>query len=864
MEMQAKALYDSGHYEEGIELETRVLQMRAAVLGPTHPDVAVAFDNLAALYQDTGDYARAEQLLDLAWQIVAKLPPEHPYSTRIRNNQASMYDDRGDYETAKRLYQIVVALRQKLADEKPLDAALAEVCKRQSNGPDECQNQLDLAISLNDLAAVHEHEGEYDQAETLFKTARAIAELLLSTDDQFVLRLVNNIAVVYDLKGDKAQAEKLFQHVLSVRRQSLGEKHPEVALTLNNLAAFYLRTGNLQRAEESLQRALEITGETLPPDHVDTGLILSNLSALAMAKGDYIQSLSWLKQASIIQERHLALVLAIGSERQKQSYLDTLISDTNQAVTLNALFSPHDEEATNLALTTILQRKGRTLDAMSDTLSLVRRSGTLRDRSLFHQLQTVGTRLANRHVLGPPQTGSPTKWQTELTRDAAVFEQLEREMSRRSIAFRTQAQPVTVDMVRKQIPCDGVLIEFFEYLPFDPAGPTEAARWKEPHYIAYVVRSDMAIPQVVNLGPAAQIDEKIKLLRGALRNPERWDVDDLARSVGDSVMKPIRPLLGNRRHLLLSPDGMLNLVPFAVLLDERGRYLVEDYSLTYLTSGRDLLRLKEQSVHPTRPGKPIVIADPMYDMKFPDASVRRRGRYLPIAIDGNRRSVELAAMKFSSLSGARDEGTAVAKLLSNARLLTQAQATETAVKQVRGPRVLHIATHGFFDADTLSSTELKQTQVETNENPLLRAGLVFSGANHLQGGNHEDGILTGLEVAGLDLSGTKLVVLSGCETGVGDIQTGNGVYGLRRAFVLAGAESQLMTLWGVDDETTRHFMVRYYNLLKAGQGRSEALRTVQLEMLSRKGNRSRQSHPYYWAAFIQSGQWKNLAGQEIP
>jgi CHAT domain-containing protein len=125
------------------------------------------------------------------------------------------------------------------------------------------------------------------------------------------------------------------------------------------------------------------------------------------------------------------------------------------------------------------------------------------------------------------------------------------------------------------------------------------------------------------------------------------------------------------------------------------------------------------------------------------------------------------------------------------------------------------------------------------------------------GGLTDDGILTGLEVAALDLRGTKLVVLSACETGVGDVQIGEGVYGLRRALVLAGSESQVMSLWQVEDTATRDLMIGFYRRMLAGAGRADALRDAQLELIATAGRQ----HPYYWASFIQSGDWRPLRTQ---
>ncbi len=261
-----------------------------------------------------------------------------------------------------------------------------------------------------------------------------------------------------------------------------------------------------------------------------------------------------------------------------------------------------------------------------------------------------------------------------------------------------------------------------------------------------------------------------------------------------------------------------------------------------------------------------------------------------------RRSADFSQLQFSPLAGTAGEARAFKSILTNAQVLTEAQATEAALKQVAGPRILHIATHGFFLPDQPQETTGNtrglsldsQPQVVRGENPLLRSGLALAGANKRQSGVGEDGILTALEAAGLDLWGTKLVVLSACETGVGEATNGEGMYGLRRALVLAGAESELMSLWQVSDAATRDLMVEYYKRLQAGEGRSDALRQVQLKMLkggqptqptARRGLRGAKrglggdtgdksqaedrSHPFYWASFIPVGDWRSLEGKEV-
>ncbi|MGZ8842056.1 MAG: CHAT domain-containing protein, partial [Pyrinomonadaceae bacterium] len=259
-------------------------------------------------------------------------------------------------------------------------------------------------------------------------------------------------------------------------------------------------------------------------------------------------------------------------------------------------------------------------------------------------------------------------------------------------------------------------------------------------------------------------------------------------------------------------------------------------------------------------------------------------------------AIDFTALYYAPLAGTAAEAKSIGALLPQARVWTQGDATEAALKTVNRPSILHIATHGFFLSDQpqtalANGRQLVQLEVAPprgpqQENPMLRSGLILAGVNQKQSGTGEDGVLTAQEAAGLNLFGTKLVVLSACETGLGDVRNGAGVYGLRRALVLAGSETQVMSLWRVSDTATRDLMIAYYTRLQAGAGRIAAMHEVQLAMLrgtvlAKSGDapqpQGRQlvpgpaaditpkdnwRHPYYWAAFIPSGAWTTLDGKE--
>jgi CHAT domain-containing protein len=392
-----------------------------------------------------------------------------------------------------------------------------------------------------------------------------------------------------------------------------------------------------------------------------------------------------------------------------------------------------------------------------------------------------------------------------------------------------------------------------------------------PRYLAYLLAAQ-GQPKWTDLGEAAPIDRAITSWRQALRDPRQTDVKRLARVVDEKVMRPVLALaqseFGVPSRLLIAPDGLLNLVPFAALVDRKGRYLVEDYSISYLMSGRDLLR---SSVGGPNNQDTVIVADPDYGASENAIASRRRDVGLPAGLPQSAGSKSnLVQVYFPPLKGTASEARALKTILPQATVFTRGQATEAALKQLHSPGILHVATHGFFlrdqdirlvDARDLGAGTVQSVGPSNQpiENPLLRSGLALAGVNLRLGraDQGDDGVLTALEAAGLDLWGTKLVVLSACDTGVGEVKNGEGVFGLRRALSLAGSETQVMSLWPVSDLGARDFMIEYYKGLRRGEGRGDGLRRVQLEMLKGKGRR----HPFYWASFIQSGEWANLEGK---
>jgi CHAT domain-containing protein/Flp pilus assembly protein TadD len=860
---------NQGRYNEAEPLHQRSLAIREKVLGENHPDVAQSLNNLASLYRDQGRYNEAEPLIQRSLAIVEKaLGENHPHVATSLSNLAGLYSFQGRYNEAEPLYERSLAIYEKALGENHPDVATslndlallhhsqgryneAEPLYQRSLAIREKalgENHPSVATSLNNLANLYRDQGRYDEAEPLYERSLAIFEKALGESHPSVATSLNNLASLYFAQGRYSEAELLYQRSLAIYEKALGENHPSVATSLNNLANLYRDQGRYDQAEPLLQRSLAIWEKTLGENHPHVATSLSNLAVFYQVQGNTIQAINFLSRGLDEQEQNLNVLLATGSERQKQDSMKTVYNATNFAISLHIQDAPNNSEAARLALTTLLRRKGRILDVMTDNLQLLRENITPENQQLLDELATVRTELATL-IYNQPETLTEEQYRQQVANLREKSEQLEAELSRRSAEFRTISEPVTIEAVQQFIPEDAALVEFVLYDPFD-------GKADNFHYAAYILKSS-GEPQWVDLGEAEPI-HKAAFFRFTLALKDKKDAfigntDDIkqtGRKVDELLMQPIREKLGNVNHIIISPDAQLNLIPFAALVDENNRYLLETYQITYLTTGRDLIRLQLEYSHKQ---PPVIVANPDYD---------KPGEPTTVAVSNTRGINQLSRgvdMSFGALPGTAEEAKVIAPLLSDVTLLTQSQATENAVKQLQAPNILHIATHGFFlknlprvEPDNTFGfiSENSQQNTPIQENPLLRSGLAFAGFNPRESGE-DDGVLTALEVANLKLRGTKLVVLSACETGLGEIENGEGVYGLRRAFTLAGAESLLMSLWTVSDEGTKELMIKYYQRLLQNQGRSEAWRQTQLEML----NSQDYQHPYFWAAFVPVGDW---------
>jgi len=798
-----------GAYARAKPLYQRALAAYEKAGGSEHPEASYPMGNLAALYASIGEYVEAETLNKRALAIQEKkLGPEHPDTARYLMNLAVLYMDTGAYSQAEPLLRRTISVQEKIPALAPED----------------------MANSLTSLGTLYAWMDRPTQAEPLYRQAIAMFEKSLGAKHPSTAVAVANLGDLYREMGAYDRAEPLVKRSIFIREATLGQEHQLTGAAIYQLADLYYDTGAYDKAQPLYRRTLAIYEKALGPDHPRTAGAFRSLAVLHWARGESQLALSLLQRAQRIQANNAERFLLSGSEARKQEYLLTLTDHT--FLDLSFAMSTPGTAATQLGLTSVLQHKGRVLDAVSDNLARLRRSVAPVDQALLEQLADVAGQLSAL-TYGQGANLSLEQYRERLAQLSARQEQLQADLASRSRAFSREVTPVTVTNVKAAIPVNAALVEWFRYTPFDPK-KSRTARRGSPRYVAQGV------------------DALVRRWRVALADPASSDVKQHAAALSARLLAPLRIHLRGVQHILFSPDGELNLVPMAALLDESGAYLAERFDVSYLTSGRDLLRLASES---TPLANAVVVADPDYGKR--GAVSRAEPTLQP------QRSLDLdrSGLVFRPLAGTALEAQDLKALLKldEASVLLRRDASETKLKRLKAPRILHIASHGFFLSDQQLTAEVTKRRgsdsapLAPSENPLLRSGIALAAANE-RGSGDDDGILTALEATQLDLSGTELVVLSACDSGVGEVQNGEGVYGLRRALALAGAQTQITSLWKVSDDATRSLMVDYYRRLLQGEGRSEALRQVQRAMLSS----STFSHPYYWASFIPIGSWNSL------
>ncbi|MDH4033366.1 MAG: CHAT domain-containing protein, partial [candidate division Zixibacteria bacterium] len=812
-----------------------------------------ALIHLAQLYRRLGRLAEAEPLVKQALAIIGQaLGPEHPLIAQSLHQLALIYHGQG-----------------RLSEAIPLEEQALEIRKKWA-GP----AHSEVASCMNDLANYYWELGQYAQAESLQTSALTIMEEALGSLHPWVGGTMTDLARIYVSQHRYDEAGPLYQRALSILDEALGPDHPEVADGHNNLAVLLTKLDKYTEAESHFQKALTIRQKVLGNDHHLVAESLEGYSTLQRCQKSYAEALESADRAVGIRHLNFTENSSALSEPDALVYSDLMRRSTDNLLSCYLDIEASTPTTEVRVADAVISTKGQVSDAIFERQKNLVTETDSATIDLALKLKQSKHQLAELYVRGT--VGDPAGFRLRTDSLTTATRDLEAELSRRSLSYRRrqESRDISVERLVSQLPDQAVLVEYLKYNLTEPQKDSTTA-----HYLA-VVFDGTGVVNLIDMGEASQTDKLIDQYRQhmvlATQTAGLPSGDDLARyrtiavQLWARIWQPIEAYTRDKELIMIAPDGGLSLVSFAGLIDEQGQYLVEKSTVHYLSAGRDLIPLQ----HRDKPASGLfAIGAPDFDASIAQrlAGLGPRGDSGKIGTGyyGLRGSVptcsEFMWSGVSSLPLSQYEVEAIANSwrgASEERVTAYfgAQASEDRFKAMAPRhRVIHLATHGYFISAACHTDRINgSTGSYVGDHPLLLSGLFLAGANLRGGGTDstdvEDGILTAYELSSMDLTGTQLVVLSACETGLGSVQEGEGVYGLRRAFQMAGARTVISSLWAVSDRQTATFMTRLY---EAGdESIPFKLRQLQLSALSDLRSKGLSDHPVSWGPFIASGDWK--------
>lgn len=818
-----------GNYKQAEESFKKALKINIKLLGTNHPQNGYNLANQADLYIVQGKYATADKLITQAISILIKsLGESHPDVTRTINTKVGLLHKQGQYKKAEKILDQLIKNQTKILGESHPEAAM----------------------SINNLARIKYEQGQLNDAINLYFKALKINTESQGKDSILNGLILDNIGQYFMRISRFPKATQAFEKALEIRSNILGPNSPQTLITKNNLAYSYMEQGMFERSESLFQEILSFKKLRAGENPQDIAVILDNLATLYLKQGLFPKAKPLIVESLAIENEFIQKEVSLMPRRQRDIFIDSFQTGHQR----NFSLAVDDINFAKIALSMLLNRKGLLAEIEKEqslqlNLSATEQRSLQNLRQINNQISTLSLRPAERKQLERRK------------------EEMEKQIYTLLPLFRRET--ITLEQIASRLKRDSVLIEFKKYQPFDLNKPIGKS-WSNYNYMAIILTPSSSV-SVVDLGPAKLIDSAIESMVKGIEM--QWsDSTELITKVKELVMDPLKENAKFATTWFVAPDGELNRLPFTVLSnsDEKNVHSSDPMEIHLLTTGRELLELEKSSRF--KGDQILLLANPDFEVKGRAKNVEIVTHSQNIAEDAIRRSSDLReSLEWMPLPATEKEGKEIQKLIGG-QLRLGSDATVMAIKKTNSPKIIHLASHAFYLPDQtkkesrnsfkpISYNEasgqlvLKDLQ---NENPLLRSGVVLAGANRTDRDESDDGYLTALEVSQLNLSGTELVVISGCDSGLGDIKVGEGIYGLKRAIAVAGARSSLLSLWKVKDKATAAFMTSFYTKLKTGMGRADALSATQKEFREHQNEDWRE--PYVWAAFQLSGDWGPIEG----
>lgn len=790
-------------------------------------DYAVVLNDYGMFQTERGAYGNAEKYLNEAKALVASVhgTASLAYAATL-NNIGGLQWQMGNHESAEAHYQEALALYKEMM-------------------PD---NSPEMAAALNNLASYYSGTQDFDKALPLYKEAKAIYATAYGTQHPLYARSLNNLASLYRRFHDYEKAEKLYLEALVIEKSVLGEDHPQYAASLQNLGLLNIAKGSYAQAEQYFLEAIGIMERVLPAQHPSWARVNNNLALLYFIQKNLSKAAPYFEQALDNQFQQIKNIFPSLSTTEKERFYSTLKNDIERFNTFALASYDHDPAVAGRMYNNQLVTKGLLFESVTKTRENIFNSGNEDLVSLYNQWRERRDQLARAYHLSQPILQSRGLDIEDLE---AEVNDLEKQLSESAFSLNSQSnwQELSWQDIRDQLKPGEAAVELVRFREFKIAprydiehatGAELLYGWTEKvNYAALIITPESKEhPKLVLLEHGTDLEGRY---HAYYKNAIRYQINDSLSF--KHYWQTIQSSLPGIKTVYFSPDGVYFKINLNTLSDPAtNAYLLDALQVKQLTSTRDLILPDSMTGKPSSDA--VLIGAPDFSLALEMVQKPLDGLWGKPLVRHVSPSPQI-----TPLPGTKKEIEQIEQLLAgqqwSVQKYLQDNALEENLKKVESPKVLHIATHGYFN-------EILEEEGKAQER-LLSSGLLFAGAqntfSHDQRSfdvqaNGEDGILTAFEAMNLKLDYTDLVVLSACETGVGTVQNGEGVYGLQRAFQVAGTQSIIFSLWKVSDEATQSLMTFFYEEWMKTQDKRSAFIEAQKKL------RNVYPHPYYWGAFV--------------
>ncbi|MBX2896717.1 MAG: CHAT domain-containing protein [Cyclobacteriaceae bacterium] len=768
-------------------------------LGKNSIAYAANLNSMAKLKQLLGHYNEAEQMFNESIaSIAAKVGTNSLQHAIVLNNKAMLYQVMGRYPEAIEL------MRQALV-------ALEASNKRTLQG----KKSFDSRKFNSNLALLYQLSGNLAQAETEFLAIRKVFENRGQKNNPEYANLLNQLSLLYIQMNKIDQVEPLLLKAADVYKKKFTTENPSYAKVQTDLGTFYRLQNRMPEAETALTSSLAIRQRTLGENHPDYVKSMEAVGILYWKKGDLLRAYPFLQGACNKSLEFINHYFAPMSETEKTKYWDVLQPRFqrfyNFAIDAGTTMPEVWIDVFNYQIAT----KALLLNSTNKIKKAILASGN--EALIKDYVSWIGQKeaLARYYSLSKSELKEQKIDLDALEKSA---NELERSLSQRSTDFARgyESEQISWTMIASRLGDTEAVLELIRVRTFDKDF-TDHAR-----YIALIAAKGISQPRMVLLENGNELESRYaKFYKNAVQqrvaDPHSYT----------QYWERVDPLLAGKKKVYLSPDGVYNQININTLKKTDGEYVLNRYDVVVIGNSKDIIAISEKK-------KPVVNKN-AFVLGFPDYGGNA------VALPGTKEEID----GINKILGA--SGYKVVKR-------EQRDASEASLKAVSAPTLMHIATHGYFlaDADLKSGDVMGIDAENAKNNPLLRSGLILAGVqqqnnNSVDLQSNDNGVLTAYEAMNLSLEGTDLIILSACETGLGDVRAGEGVYGLQRAFLVAGANALIMSLWKVDDAATQQLMTNFYTNWSKTGNKQQAFKQAQLQLMTKY------KEPYYWGAFVMMG-----------